>query len=54
MKAERALETIRRGQSIDASLSPDDVVGAAAWLLSDASRFVTGQTIAVGGGTVLL
>jgi NAD(P)-dependent dehydrogenase (short-subunit alcohol dehydrogenase family) len=24
------------------------------WLVSDASRFVTGQTIAIDGGTVML
>ena len=53
-KHDKALETIRRGQSLDASLEPGDVVGTAAWLLSDASKFVTGQTIAVDGGTVLL
>jgi len=35
-------------------LSPPDLVGAVAWLISDASRFVTGQTIAIDGGTVML
>jgi NAD(P)-dependent dehydrogenase (short-subunit alcohol dehydrogenase family) len=29
-------------------------VGAVIWLVSDASRFVTGQTIAIDGGTVML
>jgi len=33
---------------------PEDLTGTVAWLVSDASRFVTGQTIAVDGGTVLL
>lgn len=30
--------------------TPDDVAGAVLWLLSDASRFVTGQNIRVDGG----
>ncbi len=30
--------------------APDDIVGAMLWLVSDAGRFVTGQTIAVDGG----
>lgn len=53
-KQERALETIRAGQAIPRTLVPADLTGTVAWLISDASRFVTGQTIAVDGGTVLL
>ena len=30
--------------------APDDVAGAVLWLVSDAGRFVTGQTIVVDGG----
>jgi 3-oxoacyl-[acyl-carrier protein] reductase len=32
---------------------PEDVVGTALYLLSDLSKFVTGQTILVNGGAVL-
>jgi NAD(P)-dependent dehydrogenase (short-subunit alcohol dehydrogenase family) len=53
-KHEKALDTVRQGQSIQRTLQPDDLVGTVAWLLSDASAFVTGQTISVDGGTVLL
>jgi 3-oxoacyl-[acyl-carrier protein] reductase len=53
-KLDRALETIRVGQSLPRTLVPADLTGTVAWLVSDASRFVTGQTIAVDGGTVLL
>jgi p-cumic alcohol dehydrogenase len=53
-KRNRALEVIRAGQSIPRTLVPGDLTGTVAWLISDASRFVTGQTIAVDGGTVLL
>lgn len=52
-KAEQALETIRRMQSIQANLQPSDLTGTAAWLMSDASLFVTGQTLAVDGGTYM-
>jgi p-cumic alcohol dehydrogenase len=51
-KAEKALEAARKLQSIPKNLTPDDVIGAIQWLASDASRFITGQTIAVDGGTV--
>src|ERR1700679_2438189 len=50
-KRDRALEVIRAGQSIQRTLVPADLTGTVAWLISDASRFVTGQTIAVDGGT---
>jgi NAD(P)-dependent dehydrogenase (short-subunit alcohol dehydrogenase family) len=53
-KHERALEVIAAGQSIQRNLHPEDVAGAMLWLASGQSAFVTGQTIAVDGGTVFL
>jgi p-cumic alcohol dehydrogenase len=53
-RADRALEVIKSGQSIQRSLTPPDLAGAVTWLVSDASCFVTGQTIAIDGGTVML
>ncbi|MDC8792647.1 SDR family oxidoreductase [Klebsiella pneumoniae] len=32
--------------------SPEDVTGSVVWLLSDLSRFITGQLIPVNGGFV--
>ena len=52
-KLDNALDAIKNGQIIQRSMTPDDVIGTAMWLLSDASAFVTGQTISVDGGTVL-
>jgi len=52
-KLDVALETIRKMQAIPSNLNPTDIVGTAQWLLSDASKFVTGQTIALDGGTVM-
>src|SRR5437588_942700 len=53
-KLDRALDTIKSGQTIQRNLMPQDLVGAVLWLVSDASGFVTGQTIAVDGRTVML
>jgi p-cumic alcohol dehydrogenase len=53
-KHERALQVIAAGQAIQRNLQPNDVAGAMLWLASDQSAFVTGQTIAVDGGTVML
>ena len=53
-KLDRALDAIKAGQTIQRNLVPADLTGTVAWLLSDASGFVTGQTIAVDGGTVML
>jgi NAD(P)-dependent dehydrogenase (short-subunit alcohol dehydrogenase family) len=53
-KHDRALEAIKAGQTIQRNLMPSDLTGTVAWLISEASGFVTGQTIAVDGGTVML
>lgn len=53
-KLDRGLEVIRAGQSIQRTLEPADLAGTIAWLIGDGSKFVTGQTIAVDGGTVML
>jgi p-cumic alcohol dehydrogenase len=53
-KLDRALDVIKTGQAIGRTLEPSDLVGAVLWLVSDTSSLVTGQTIAVDGGTVLL
>lgn len=47
------LETeILRSQSVQRLIEPSDLVGAAAFLASEAANFVTGQTIVVDGGTI--
>src|SRR6202042_2508456 len=49
-KAEKVLETVAAGQAIPRNLEAADVAGSVIWLLSDDSRFTTGQNIAVDGG----
>ncbi len=53
-KYDKGLDVIRAGQSIQRTLVPADLSGTVAWLIGDGSQFVTGQTIAVDGGTVML
>jgi 3-oxoacyl-[acyl-carrier protein] reductase len=53
-KLDRALQAVKASQTIQRNLVPSDLTGTVAWLLSDESGFVTGQTIAVDGGTVML
>jgi NAD(P)-dependent dehydrogenase (short-subunit alcohol dehydrogenase family) len=53
-KLDRALQAVKAAQTIQRNLVPGDLTGTVAWLLSDESGFVTGQTIAVDGGTVML
>ena len=52
-KYEKAAEQMRRGQTIQRTLEPTDLVGTVSYLLSDASSFVTGQTIMLDGGAVM-
>ena len=52
-KTEGAMEVIKDDQSIKRNPTPDDIIGTVMWLASDASGFVTGQTIAIDGGTVM-
>ncbi len=53
-KLEKAKQVIAQGQSLQRNLETGDLVGTIVYLASDASRFVTGQTIMVDGGTVFL
>lgn len=52
-KTDGAMETIKQDQSLKRNPTPDDMIGTVMWLASDASGFVTGQTIAIDGGTVM-
>ena len=53
-KLEKAKQVIAQGQSLQRNLETDDLTGTIIYLASDASRFVTGQTVMVDGGTVFL
>jgi len=53
-KLDRAREVIASGQTLQRNLETGDLAGTIVYLASDASKFVTGQTIMVDGGTVYL
>lgn len=46
----RGHDWLRRNTPLPYDATADDVVGAVLWLVGDAGRFVTGQTIVVDGG----
>lgn len=49
-ESEKGQEWLRRNTPLPGEGTVDDVVGAVLWLVSDAGRYVTGQTIRVDGG----
>ncbi|HXR59145.1 MAG TPA: glucose 1-dehydrogenase [Burkholderiales bacterium] len=51
-KLDKAKQVIAQGQSLQRNLEVEDLTGTIVYLASDASKFVTGQTIMVDGGTV--
>ncbi len=53
-KLDRFTEAVKQAQTLHKSLETDDLVGTVLYLASDMSKFVTGQTLMVDGGTVYL
>jgi NAD(P)-dependent dehydrogenase (short-subunit alcohol dehydrogenase family) len=49
-ESERAAEYLRRNTPLPIEGTADDIVGAVLWLVGDAGRYVTGQTVVVDGG----
>jgi len=52
-KMEGAMDVIKNDQSLKRNAHPTDMIGTVMWLASGTSGFVTGQTIAIDGGTVM-
>jgi len=53
-RLDKAASGIAKAQALHRNLAPGDISGTVVYLASDASALVTGQTIAVDGGTVFL
>ena len=53
-KFEKGMVAIRENQALKRNLETDDLAGTVLYLAGDASKFVTGQTIMVDGGTHFL
>jgi|TARA_B110000977_G_scaffold192921_1_gene267157 NAD(P)-dependent dehydrogenase (short-subunit alcohol dehydrogenase family) len=53
-KADRAFDVIAKGQILQKTLEVDDIYGTILYLAGNQSKFVTGQTLMVDGGSVLL
>ena len=50
----KGMDVVREGQALKRNLESEDLVGTVLYLAGDASKFVTGQTIMVDGGTHFL
>ena len=53
-KLDKAKDVIASGQTLQRNLETEDLAGTVLYLAGDASKFVTGQTIMVDGGSVFL
>ena len=53
-KLEKSKQIIASQQSLQRNLEVEDLAGTVLYLAGDASKFVTGQTVMVDGGTVYL
>lgn len=53
-KLDKALAVTMAQQAIRRRLTTEDIVGTVLFLAGDESRLITGQTIMVDGGTVML
>jgi 3-oxoacyl-[acyl-carrier protein] reductase len=53
-KFEKGMVAIRENQALKRNLESEDLAGTVLYLAGDASKFVTGQTIMVDGGTHFL
>jgi NAD(P)-dependent dehydrogenase (short-subunit alcohol dehydrogenase family) len=53
-RLEKSAQAIAASQTLKRNLEPGDLVGTVVYLVSDASRFMTGQTLMVDGGTHFL
>jgi len=53
-KLEHAKKVITSGQALQKNMETKDLAGTVLYLASDLSRFVTGQTIPVEGGSIFL
>jgi NAD(P)-dependent dehydrogenase (short-subunit alcohol dehydrogenase family) len=51
---EASLNVSRNARAIARDQIPEDIVGAVSFLAGDDSSFVTGQTLAIDGGAVML
>lgn len=53
-KLDKAKDVIASGQTLQRNLETGDLAGTVIYLAGDASKFVTGQTLMVDGGSVFL
>ena len=51
---DRFPETVRRGTALHRTLEPEDLGGLATFLASDESALMTGQTLVVDAGRIML
>ncbi|MEE9284546.1 MAG: SDR family oxidoreductase, partial [Dehalococcoidia bacterium] len=53
-RAGTGVDTLVKGTALDRTLDPDDLTVAAAFLASDDSAQMTGQTLVVDAGNIML